>query len=193
MSEKLIKKNILDKTTNFFKKNFKSIIILIVIVLTTLFAFIYYKNLKVKNNIQVAEQYSKAVILINQKKISESKLILKNIIYNDHKMYSPLALYLIIDNNLESDNLTIIKYFDRILKNNLIKKENINLIKIKKSIYLIDLKKEELIIETLNPIINSNSIWRDIAINLISEYFLSMDQKMKSQEYLQLLNMTKDK
>jgi predicted negative regulator of RcsB-dependent stress response len=193
MSEKILKKNILDKTTNFLKKNLKALIVLLALILTFLFAFMYYKNLKEKNNIYTAEMYSKAAILISREKISESKQILKEIIYKDHKLYSPLALYLIIDNNLESDNQKIINYFDRVLKNNLIKKENINLIKIKKSIYLIDLKKEELIIETLNPIINSDSIWRDMAINIISEYFLSTDQKIKSQEYIQLLNIKKNK
>ena len=193
MSERILKKNILDKTTNFLKKNLKALIVLLALILTFLFAFMYYKNLKEKNNIYTAEMYSKAAILISRERISESKQILKEIIYKDHKLYSPLALYLIIDNNLESDNQKIINYFDRVLKNNLIKKENINLIKIKKSIYLIDLKKEELIIETLNPIINSDSIWRDMAINIISEYFLSTDQKIKSQEYIQLLNIKKNK
>jgi predicted negative regulator of RcsB-dependent stress response len=193
MPEKILKKNILDKTTNFLKKNLKALIVLLALILIFLFTFMYYKNLKEKNNIYTAEMYSKAAILISREKISESKQILNEIIYKDHKLYSPLALYLIIDNKLESDNQKIINYFDRVLKNNLIKKENINLIKIKKSIYLIDLKKEELIIETLNPIINSDSIWRVMAINIISEYFLSTDQKIKSQEYIQLLNIKKNK
>ena len=193
MPEKILKKNILDKTTNFLKKNLKALIVLLALILIFLFTFMYYKNLKEKNNIYTAEMYSKAAILISREKISESKQILNEIIYKDHKLYSPLALYLIIDNKLESDNQKIINYFDRVLKNNLIKKENINLIKIKKSIYLIDLKKEELIIETLNPIINSDSIWRVMAINIISEYFLSIYQKIKSQEYIQLLNIKKNK
>jgi len=193
MPEKILKKNILDKTTNFLKKNLKALTVLLALILIFLFTFMYYKNLKEKNNIYTAEMYSKAAILISREKISESKQILNEIIYKDHKLYSPLALYLIIDNKLESDNQKIINYFDRVLKNNLIKKENINLIKIKKSIYLIDLKKEELIIETLNPIINSDSIWRVMAINIISEYFLSTDQKIKSQEYIQLLNIKKNK
>ena len=66
------------------------------------------------------------------------------------------------------------------------------MIKIKKAIYLINIDDEKLIIETLNPVINSNSVWREIAINLIKEYFLSKDQKIKAEEYNQLLqNRTK--
>ena len=63
-----------------------------------------------------------------------------------------------------------------------------NLIKIKKAIFLFSIGNEELVIKTLNPIINSNSFWRKIAIILISDYFLSKDQKLKANEYLQLLN-----
>ena len=71
-------------------------------------------------------------------------------------------------------------------------KENLNLIKIKKAIFLFSLDDEELIIKTLNPIINSDSVWRNIAIKLISDYFLSKDESKKADEYIQLLsNKTK--
>ena len=53
------------------------------------------------------------------------------------------------------------------------------------------MKDEELIIKTLNPVINSKSVWRNLAIKLISNYFLSIDQKTKANEYIQLLNSTK--
>ena len=113
---------------------------------------------------------------------------MEGIIAQDHQFYSPMALYLIIDNNIISEELKIISFFDIILKNNSIEKENLNLIKIKKAIYLINKDNEELILRTLNPIINSNSVWKNTAINLVSEYFLSKNQKTKAEEYIQLLN-----
>jgi len=66
--------------------------------------------------------------------------------------------------------------------------ENLNLIKIKKAIFLFSFGEEKLIIKTLNPIINSESVWRNVAIKLISDYFLSKNQKTKAEEYIQLLN-----
>ena len=45
--------------------------------------------------------------------------------------------------------------------------------------------------KTLNPIINSDSVWRNIAIELISDYFLSKNQEIKASEYKQLLNNKK--
>ena len=193
MSDKIIKKNFLEKYTNFVKKNFKILIILIIAVLILLCSFFFYKNIQDRNNIKVAEEFTQASILVKQKKIKKSKLLLENIINKNHQFYSPLALYLLIDNNIETESTKIIIFFDKILKNNSIDEENLNLIKIKKAVYLIGLDNEELIVDTLNPVINSNSVWRSIAINMISEYFLSKNQVVKAEEYIQLLNIKNNK
>jgi len=193
MSIEKIKKNFLDQSTDFVKKNFKSVVILLFAGFVFFSIFLFYKNSIDKNNIKISEKYTQASILIKQKKIKESKSILVSIINKDHKFYSPLALYLIIDNNIENDYSKIIIFFNKVLKNKSINKENINLIKIKKAIYLINIDKEKLIIETLNPVINSDSVWKNMAINLITEYFLSKEQKVKAQEYFQLLNKEQSK
>jgi predicted negative regulator of RcsB-dependent stress response len=188
MSNDSFKTNYIEHSINFVKKNIKAFIVLLIIALIFLFGFLLLENLQKKNNIQIAENYSQALLMIKQKKIKESKILLEGIIDKDHQFYSPLSLYLIIDNNIEKEKSKIITYFDKIIKNNSIDVEDINLIKIKKAIYLINLDNEELIIETLNPVINSNSVWRNLAINLISEYFFSKDQKIKAEEYIRLLN-----
>jgi len=192
MSNEILKKSFLDRATNFIKKNNKTLITLLVVGFVFLFAFLILNHIDKKKNIEIAEQYSQALVLVKQKKINESKKILENIINKEHKFYSPLALYLIIEKNIEVDSLKVINFFDKILKNKSIDKENLNLMKIKKSIYLINLDKEELVIETLNPIINSESVWKVLAINLISEYFLSKNQTIKAKEYLLLLDKKKN-
>jgi predicted negative regulator of RcsB-dependent stress response len=193
MLNEILKKNFLAYSLNFIKKKYKLLIILLLVLIIFLFAFMFYQDLNKKNNIQVAEEYTKATILIKQKRAEESKLLLESIINKNHQFYSPLALYLIIDNNIDLDDLKIISYFNKILKNNSIDKENLNLIKIKKAIYLINLDREEQVVKTLNPIINSKSVWRKTAINLISEYFLAKDQNAKAEEYIQLLMNTSQK
>ena len=187
MSNEILKKNFLDTAVFFIKHNIKKIIVLSIITFVFFLVFLFYKNLNIKNDIKISEQYTQATIYIKQNKIYESKMLLESIINTEHKFYSPLALYLIVENNIEYDKLTIITFFDKIIKNKSIDKENLNLIKIKKAIYLIDLDKEDMVIETLNPIINSNSVWKKIAINLITEYFLSKGQKNKAKEYSILL------
>ena len=99
-----------------------------------------------------------------------------------------MSLYFIIDNNLEKDTLITVNFFDKILAINSIDKENLNLIKIKKAIFLFNTGEEESILRTLNPVINSDSIWREMAIKLISDYFLSKNQIIKANEYIKLLN-----
>ena len=187
MSQETKKYSFKNKILGFIKKNLKYLIGLLILLIVLLFIYIFYINLQKKAEIKLSEQYIEASIKFKQKKIDESKLLLENIINTGHKFYSPLALYFIIDNNLESETLKIIKLFDEILNINSIDKENLNLIKIKKAIYLFSLDDEETIIKTLNPIVNSDSIWRNMAIKLISDYFLSKNQVSKAKEYIQLL------
>ena len=188
MTEKLIKNNFQNKILNFIKKNLKKLIVVFVLLIILLFSYFLFKNLQKRNEIKLSQNYTQASIQFEQKKINKSKLLLENIINKGHKFYSPLALYFIIDNNLETDPLKIINFFDKIIKIRSIDKENLNLIKIKKAIFLFTTGDEELIIKTLNPVINSDSVWRNMAITLISEYFFSKDQKIKAKEYIQLLN-----
>ena len=188
MSEEILNNSFQSKISNFIKKNFKNLIILLFFLILVLFSAFIYKDLQKKNEIKIAENYTQATIKFKENKSDEAKQLLENIIQKGHRFYSPLALYFIIDNNLEKDSLKIVSFFDRILLISSIDKENINLIKIKKTIFLFKLGEEEAIIKTLNPIINSDSVWRNMAINLISDYFLSKDQKAKAKEYLQLLN-----
>ena len=193
MSSEKMRENFQIRVFNFLKKNKIFFITLLTATLIGIFAFLVYKNMQIKNNIKIAQQYTQASILFNQKKIKESEILLEAIIEKNHKFYSPLALYLLIESNIENDTSKIINYFDIVLKNKSIDKENLNLIKIKKAIYLFDSQNEKLIIETLNPIINSNSVWKKMAIDLISDYFLSSGQKVKAEEYIQLLNIQSNK
>ena len=193
MSKETLSNNIQNKTLSFLKKNLKNLIILAFFLILLLFSYFFYSELRKKEEVKISGNYVEASFQFEQKKLGESKELLEKIIVKKHKFYSPLALYFIIDNNLETDTSKIINFFDEILSINTIDKENLNLIKIKKAIFLINLDDEELIIKTLNPIINSDSVWKKMAIELISEYFISKNQKSKAKEYIQLLsNRTKE-
>ena len=91
---------------------------------------------------------------------------------------------------MEENSEKIINYFDQILKISSIDDENLNLIKIKKAFFLFNIDNEELIVKTLNPVINSDSVWKNMATQLISDYFLSRDEFKKAEEYKRLINNT---
>ena len=188
MSDEILKNNFQNRILNLIKKQLKKIIILFIFIIFLFFSYLFYINLQKKNELRISENYTQATVQFKKEQLSESKFLLESIIKKSHKFYSPLALYFIIDNNLENDPLKIINLFDKILNINSIEKENINLIKIKKAIFLFNIGDEESIIKTLNPVINSDSVWRNMAIKLISDYFLSINQKTKANEYIQLLN-----
>jgi predicted negative regulator of RcsB-dependent stress response len=176
---------------SYFKKNKKSLIIVSVLFIVIGFSFIFYqKNIDNKNTL-ISNKFNKASILIDQNNIGESKILLKEIIINGHKFYSPLALYLLIEKKIEKDNDKIIFYFDEILKINSLDKENVNLIKIKKTFFLFKTGKEEDIIKNLNPIINSNSVWKKTAIDLLREYYIHKGENLKADQYKKLLDITK--
>ena len=188
MSEEILNNTFQNKFSNFMKKNLKNLIVLLISLFLILFGYFFYKDLQRKNEIKISEDYIKASIQYEAKKTNEAKLLLEKIIDKEHRFYSPLALYFIIDKNLETDSLKIINFFDKILSIKSIEDENLNLIKIKKAIILFKLEDEEKVIKTLNPIINSDSVWRGMAIKLMSDYFLSKDKKKKANEYIELLN-----
>jgi predicted negative regulator of RcsB-dependent stress response len=188
MSNQILQESIQDRVSNFLKKNLKSLFIILIITVIFLIIFGYYSHQKKQKDIVISDQFTYASILIKDKKINESKLLLENIIKKKHKFYSPLALNSLIDNELETDNKKIIDYFDQILAIKSINNENLNLIRIKKALFIFNGKNEELIIATLNPIINSNSVWKESAIKLIADYFSSKNEKNKAEEYYKLLN-----
>lgn len=193
MSEETLNNNFQNKIKLFLNKNLKNLIFLSIFSVLILFGYFFYKDLQSKKEVQLSEDYTQAFVQFNQKKNDEAKQLLEKIINKNHKFYSPLALYFIIDNNLETDSLKIINFFDKILLINSIDKENLNLIKIKKAMFLFKLGSEEDIIKILNPIVNSDSAWRNMAIKLISDYFISKNQVTKANEYILLLNSKNNK
>ena len=194
MSEQIEKISFQDRVSNFFNENKKLLIIITASIIIIISIIIFYKNFQEKKNIEIAERYIQATSLIskdgkNKDEILKAKLLLENIINNKHKFYSPLALYFLIDNDIEKDSKKILAHFDKVIENKYIDEESINLIKIKKLLFLFSIEDEDLIIKTLNPIINSNSAWRIQAINLIADYFSSKGEKIKAEEYYKLLDI----
>ena len=187
MTEETLPKSFQNKILNFVKKNSKKIIILLTSLVLILFIFFFYKDLQKKKEVKISEFYTEATIQFNKKKIDESKKLLVNIINESHKFYSPLALYFIIDNNLEADRLKILDFFDIILSINSIDKENLNLIKIKKALLLLNLGEEIELLNLLNPIINSESIWKNNAAKVLGDYFLFKGETIKSQNYYKMI------
>ena len=191
MSEQIEKISFQVRIVNFLNNNKKLLLIIFTSFLIIISIALFYKNAQTKKDAKIAEQYIKAKNFVKSKNNNKAKEILENIINDNHKFYSALALYILIENEIEKDDQKILTYFDKIVKNKSIDKNSIDLIKIKKALFLFSTEDEDLLIKTLNPIINSNSVWRKQAINLIADYFLSKGENIKAEEYYKLLVIKK--
>ena len=108
---------------------------------------------------------------------------MQEIVENKDPTYSPLALYYLIDNELESDKNKINSLFDILINKTSLDSEIKYLIIYKKALYNADSINEGQILEILNPVINSKSVWKSHALYLIAEYFYSKGEKQKSKEF----------
>ena len=94
-----------------------------------------------------------------------------------------MSLYFIIDNNLVSDDKKINSLFDILIKKTPLEEEIKNLVIYKKALFNADKAQENNLLNILNPLINSQSVWKSHALYLMAEFFYSKDQKQKSKEF----------
>ena len=63
-----------------------------------------------------------------------------------------------------------------------------NLIKFKKAMYISDFKNEQNILKLLNPIIESNSVWKNHVLKFLGDFYTSNNQTQKANQYYSLLS-----
>ena len=73
--------------------------------------------------------------------------------------------------------------FDVLINKISLEKEIKNLIIYKKGLYNADSATENELLDIINPLINSNSVWKAHALYLAAEYFYSKNEKQKSKEF----------
>ena len=167
---------------NFFKKNFKKLLFIISIFLLILISFFIYESLKKNKRYTLAKKYND--IIINNKNYTSPYIIenLKFIIDKKDKVYSPLALYYLLDNNYINSQNDINLLFDKIIS---IKQSNEkkHLIIFKKALFNLDNFTENQMLETLSPVINSDSVWKAHGLLLMAEFYLDKKEFIKSKEF----------
>ena len=173
-----------EKIKNFFVKNKKKIIISISVIVIIIFGYFINEEFKKKNKIELANTYNSTTTKFISDNKSKVETELTNIVYKKDRTYSPLALYFIIDNNIVTENNKINELFDVVINETRLEKEIKNLVIYKKALFNSDLATENSLIQILNPIINSDSIWKSHALYLMAEYFYFKNEKEKSKEFL---------
>ena len=172
-----------EKIKNFFINNKKNLIIGFSIILITIIGYFLMKDMKEQKKIKLANQFN--ITKINFKTEDKQKTIdqLTKLINENDATYSPLALYFLIDNNLIENKNEINILFDELINETNLDEEIKNLIIYKKGLFNSDFSSENDLLQILNPIINSESIWKSHSLYLIAEYFYSKGQKQKAKEF----------
>ena len=173
-----------EKFKNFIIKNKKILVTSVSSIIIIILSLVFYSEIKFKNQIKLGNKYNE-IVLTYEKKINqntEEELI--DIIQKKDPTYSPLALNFIIDNEIVNDKIKVNELFDIIIEKTNIENEIKRLIIYKKALYNSDNINENDLINILNPILNSESVWKSHSLYLLAEYFLSKNEKQKSKEFL---------
>ena len=171
---------------DFLKSKKKFLFVLIGIGILLLLSFIWFEYNKQNKKTIISENFIKAKVLYSQGKKNESLEIFKEIIQEKDDIYSALSLFLIIDKNLEINEKKITNYFDTVISIRSLSNEDLNLIKLKKAIFISEDSNEQNIINLLNPIINSESVWKMESLKFLGDYFFSLNQLKKAEQYYSL-------
>jgi len=173
----------IEKIKNFFISKRKTIITTTLVIILLLISFFGYLEFKDRKKAQLANKFNLIVTKFesNQKAKVENELIA--IIEEKDKTYSPLAFYFLLDNNLINSNEKINNFFDLLINDIKLEKEIKNLTIYKKALFNSDFVEENELLNILNPVIRSESIWKPQALYLMAEFYLAKNQKQKSKDF----------
>ena len=172
-----------EKIKNFFVKNKNKIISSIIILIIIIISVFIYDKYSTNKKKEISEKFNSITIDYSEKTKNKTVNSLVEIINKKDPTYSPLSLYFIIDNNLVSDKSKINRLFDILIKETSLDSEIKNLIIYKKALYNADGAQESDLLKMLNPLINSNSVWKSHSLYLMAEYFYANNQKQKAKEF----------
>tara|TARA_B100001057_G_scaffold268427_1_gene268547 strand:- start:2255 stop:2899 length:645 start_codon:yes stop_codon:yes gene_type:complete len=181
-----------EKIINFFIENKKYIFIFIAALIILVLGFYSYLTYDEKKKNRLSDKFND--IIIQYEKVNKSKTIssMREIIKEEDATYSPLALYFLLDNKLLDNKSEANDLFDILIDNSSLDYEIKNLIIYKKALFNADVVEENELIEILNPITKSESIWKSHSLYLIAEYFYAKNQKVKSKEFFEKILTTKE-
>ncbi len=173
----------IEKIKNFFSNNFKKLIGSLVSILLLLFSYFGYQEYEKREKLEIAETYNqitlKEITIQNSNDVEQ----LVKIIKKKDPIYSALSLYFIIENNLVNDQKEINNFFDMVIKSQK-EKEIKNLIIYKKAMYNADIASENELLDILNPLLKSQSVWKSHALLLMADYFQHNNNLLKSKDFL---------
>jgi predicted negative regulator of RcsB-dependent stress response len=176
-----------DKILNFFKKNkYYIIFFTILIILGPIF---YQVKLTIDNNSSAKDLEKYAIITNEVVKKNQDEAINQLIQLTNSKNDTVVMLSLNQLIELTKQPYTeVVKILDNLIKKNKLSNNNTDLLKIKKSLLIFDNASEQEMLELLDIKSNKESHFKKIILQILSDYYLSKNQKNKAEELKVLIN-----
>ena len=184
------------KIKKFYESNkiliFSSILILII----SFVSLSFYLESKESKKILLSENYLQAKIYLENGDRNKAISTLKEVIFANDPTYSTLCLFLIMNQNLITDYKELSNLFDHLLENNKFSREVRNLLIYKKALFISNSIIESELLETIKPLLNTDTLWKPHALLLLGDYFMSKGENIKAIEFYQQIlsinNLHKD-
>ena len=177
-----------EKLKNFLISKRKQLITLLILIILILISFFGYQEFNTRSKEKLANKFNQIVTNFENEKKQNINNNLIEIIRAKDKTYSPLAFFFLLDNDLISSNQEINSYFDLLINDVSLDKEIKNLTIYKKGLFNSNFVDENQLLDILNPVIKSESIWKPQAMYLMAEFYLAKNQKQKSKDFFEQVN-----
>ena len=172
-----------EKIKNFFTNNKNKIIFGVLIIVIGIIGVYSFDKYQINKKQQISDNFNLITIEYSENNKEKTTNSLIEIINEKDPTYSPLSLYFIIDNKLLSDQKQINDLFDILINKTTLDAEINNLVIYKKALFNADQSSEGDMLNLLNPLINSKSVWKSHALYLMAEYFYAKEQNEKAKEF----------
>ena len=180
-----------------FYESYKIFIFSFIAILVILYgSFSFYLVNKEKEKILLSENYLQAKIYLEEGDKNKAMNLLKEVIFANDPTYSSLSLFLIMNQNLITDYKELSNLFDHLLENNKSSREVRNLLIYKKALLNSNFVDESELLESIRPLLNTETLWKPHGLLLLGDYFVSKGEYIKAKEFYQKIftikNLQKD-
>ena len=169
-----------------FYESYKIFIFSLVFILVIFYgSFSFYLESKEKKKILLSENYLQAKIYLEGGDKNKAINLLKEVIFANDSTYSSLSLFLIMNQNLITDYKELSDLFDHLLENNKFSREVRNLLIYKKALLNSNFVDESELLESIRPLLNTETLWKAHGLLLLGDYFVSKKEYIKAVEFYQ--------
>jgi predicted negative regulator of RcsB-dependent stress response len=175
-----------DKILNFYHKRKYYIIFFVIIIIATPILYQAKVAFEKHKSASELESYSVVVNELIKSNPKEAVIQLQKLTTSNNDTIVLLALNQLLEIN-KSSKQELVKTLDTLIDKKKLSKRNDELLKIKKSLLIFDAATENQMLDLLDTS-NKDSSFRKTSLQILYDFHLSKNQKIKAEEVKRLIN-----